>query len=1009
MQTYAQQATQHFYEWELLGRGYYHFNEPVVIAPPYRPFHHLTDYEVNNDDGIVPPWWKRIVKSISPEKQAQRQEKPSLQPQAFDDYDRKLVVLSLKARDEESIEPQIYHEWCAMVTATIPFCCFEIAATATSILIRLVVHQEDEPLLRSYLGSYLPHLLLERDTPLSMPFDLDQHIAIADCGLAQECMIPIHQAESFKRDPLQSIFSVFADLQESEGAVIQVITQRTNDPWAHDMRKSVSDGVGGSFFGNDSDMPRYAHEKTQHPLCAVVMRIAAQGHHQSRSNELASLLIEAVSLSSQSSNNALMALTNEGYVYDDHLYNLYHRTSNRLGMLLNTHELTTFLHFPQPSVITHVPLYDNKKTANAPFHARDNEYVIGINHHQGESCEVSLSNEMMMQHTHMIGSTGVGKSTLMAQMILANIEHGYGAALFDPHGDIVETVLKRIPEHRIPDVIIIDPADSDFPIGCNILHAQHEHERIVLSSDIVGAFQKQSSAWGDNMTTVLSQAVNTVLYSSDGGTLLELKKLLIEDDFRSSFLTTVDDPTILYFWHHEYPRLKKGITPLLTRIDTFLRPRVIRNMFAQKQGVDFGEAVGSNKIILMKLSQGLIGEHNSALLGTLFIAKLHQVILGRQRLPEHQRIPFFIYLDEAHNFLTNSISELLSGSRKYACGLVLAHQFLDQIEDVKIKKSLLANVYSRICFRLSYHDAKALEYDFASFNAEDFTHLKRGEAIIKLGTSADDANIETYPISDITEADAQRTTTTIINQSRNQYSQGRATVEAIVANMLNTKTSSKKPPPEPLKTTPQVEPPLGMAEPSVVPLDEATFEEEKKRYQEHQREQEVISRHEALKQLVRTIGLQRGFQVRLEQATTSGGRIDVCLHREDISIAIEISVANSVDYEVKNINKCFDEGFTTVMMISDDPVHLNNIKKACNATLNKKQIKSLIFLTPEELAATLDHKTQPKPSSKSKKIRGYRVKTNFTDVQNMSSDDKEQTIHNIILDSLKNKKPPSNE
>jgi len=390
---------------------------------------------------------------------------------------------------------------------------------------------------------------------------------------------------------------------------------------------------------------------------------------------------------------------------------------------------------------------------------------------------------MRLRHTHIIGSTGVGKSTLIANMIIEDMNSGNGCALFDPHGDIVEDILLRIPEHRKKDVIVIDPSDNEYSIGFNLLSATTESEKIVLSSDLVSSFKRHATAWGDNMSAVLSNAINTFLESDKGGTLIELKRFLLEDAFRKEFLLSVEDPSIHYYWNNEYYMVKKGIAPLLTRIDTFLRPKLIRYMLVQNEGVDFAECIKKKKIVLLKLSQGLIGEENSFLLGSLFLSKFNQAAQGRQALAKSQRHPYYIYLDEFQNFITPSITSILSGARKYGLGLVLAHQELAQIDDSKVLNSVISNPYIRMCFRLGDSDAKRLESGFSGFEQSDLQSLEIGKAIMRVGSSNNDFNITTSLLSQVS-SNSKNIREYIIQNTRDNYSKPKSELNEIIISLL---------------------------------------------------------------------------------------------------------------------------------------------------------------------------------------------------------------------------------
>ena len=229
------------------------------------------------------------------------------------------------------------------------------------------------------------------------------------------------------------------------------------------------------------------------------------------------------------------------------------------------------------------------------------------------------------------------------------------------------------------------------------------------------------------MNSVLGNAVLAILESTQGGSLHDLRRFLLEKEFRQTILQTVTDVSVLYYWQHEFPLLKTtSIGPILTRLDTFLRPKSIRNMVVQKKGLDFEALCNDNKIILCKLSQGLIGKENSYLLGSLILSKLHQAILRRQQ--QVTRNPFLMYLDEFQNFMTPSIKEMISGVRKYNVGLILSHQDLQQLqrEDGELLNSVLGNCNIRIVFRVGEPDAKRLQDGFTGFNHNDLQNLGRG-------------------------------------------------------------------------------------------------------------------------------------------------------------------------------------------------------------------------------------------------------------------------------------------
>ena len=484
--------------------------------------------------------------------------------------------------------------------------------------------------------------------------------------------------------------------------------------------RSVRDSWGEPFFADAPEMLPLAKEKIKRPLFAVVLRVVAQASSEDRAWEVAKNLVGSLTTTSQPESNALIPLTNDGYDDKAHFEDVLLRQSHRSGMLLNSAELTGIVHMPSPSVRASKLRGQERTTWAVPSVAVGHRFVLGENIHQGVATQVSLSTEQRLKHIHIIGATGTGKSTLLIRMIRQDLESGNGFAILDPNGDLIDAILERVPESRVEDVIFFDPADTEYPVGFNVLEARTEIERNVLASDLVAIFRRFATSWGDQMTTVLGHAVSAFLESKQAGTLIELRRFLIEKEYRQAFLRGVSDPAIVYFWEKEFPLLHGApLSSILTRLDIFLRPRLVRNVVGQSKGIDCEGIVNKKKVLLAKLAQGLIGEENAYLLGSLLISKLHKVVMGRQAGEAELRTPFFLYLDEFQHFTTPSMGTILGGARKFSMGLVLAHQDLRQLwtEDAKLANSVITNPGTRICFRLGDFDADKLKDGFAHFDA----------------------------------------------------------------------------------------------------------------------------------------------------------------------------------------------------------------------------------------------------------------------------------------------------
>ena len=998
-------ATIDFYQWEYLGRGYYHFATPVDIVPPYIPFKRKIHNDTTSiDDGRVPSLLTSLVNLFNSPPEEKPTEELTIKPTyLLVEEVPELTGFSLSFSNNYEVLQSVVSQFLNTLSFSYHPISFEILATFENIEIQIVCSSEDLLSLEVQLKAYFPNIMVTVIDPTEALFSISTDVAIADFGLNEEYMRPIMSVENFKIDPLTSVIATLEMLKEGETALIQTIFKGVSAPWSHDIISSVSDGKGGSFFVDSPEMLNCAKQKVSQPLFSVIHRVAVQGENDQRSKYLSTILAQNITSSTSSEYNKLIPLSNEGYKYDFHLYNVMHRSSNRFGFLLNTKELTTLVHYPNNSVVSEFLHTETRITRAVKKLYRNQKYILGSNTHKGVTHSVSVSDENKVRHTHITGVTGVGKSTLIANMIIDDINHGNGVFLFDPFGDITEHIIERVPSHRKEDVVLIDPSDTDFPIGFNLLHAPTELEKMVLSSDLVSAFKQHATAWGDNMTSVLSYAINTFLDSSQGGTLIELKRFLLEDKFRKQFLRSVAAPSIHYYWNNEYTQVKKRITPLLTRIDTFLRPTIIRHMLAQKSGIDFKECIEQKKIVLIKLPLGLIGEENSYLLASLFISKINQVALARQSLSEEQRHPFYVYIDEFQYYITPSISSILSGARKYGLGLIISHQDLGQIKDSSILNSVLSNPTIRICFRLGDTDAKKLADGFAHFDSQDLQSLNIGQAIMRVGSSNNDWNLDTKLLSEVDIHEAQEQRSEIVKNSRRKYATPKTEVQEILKNLLPKAPENIQQEIEVIPVAPSES--IEISKPT--PKSLSALDEQKESYLKETEEVQTQRTHVRLQLLIKNLALQQGYKVSIEEPTKKGGRVDVALLKGSQRIGVEVAITNSINYEVGNINKCFEDGYINVIVVSQSKIHLSNIKKKTKETLAKDLFVKVTFLLEHELADYFaQSSTKNTKKDTSKKVRGYRIKTNHVDINTSQKDEKKRSLNEILSQSIKKTRKP---
>ena len=777
--SHAEELTREFYRWEHKGRGWLQFGHPVGLEPPFRPFlRRLSSGDDFIDDGLRPTFFSslferatRVIDGAPPRIPFTQpeEEEPTPDPVTRGPLNELQILLPPDlATSNDAFLPFL---------TSLSLCCepltFELIGVPGKVTPQFSVHPDDDARILSQLKSFFPEIgVLRRHSFLSDAWAAagSADIVIGEFGLRCEFMCPLAKS---KIDPFVALIGVLSELRGNEAAVFQVLFQPVRHPWQDSVLAAVTDSEGGDFFINAPDLLKQTRQKLSRPLYAVVVRVAAKSGISGRAWEIMRNCAGALEIFSDPTANGLIPLRNNEYPAADHQIDLIRRQSRRCGMILNAEELVGFVHLPSTEVRSSNLSRLLKKSKTAPAIVLNRRgLVLGENEHMGNGATVALAPDRRVRHMHLIGASGTGKSTLLLKLIKQDLENGQGIAVLDPHGDLIDRILDMIPDNRINEVILFDPSDEEFSIGFNFLAAHSELEKDLLASDLVSVFQRLSTSWGDQMTAVLGNAISAILESSVGGTLLDLRRFLVQQDFRTSFLQTVQDDEVVYFWEREFPLLAgKPQAPLLTRLNTFLRPKRIRYMVGQKKSrLDFANIMDTGKIFLAKLSQGEIGEENTYLLGTLLVSKFHQMAISRQRLHESQRRDFWFYIDECHNFITPSMASLLSGVRKYRLGLILAHQELRQLKrNAEVASAVLANPFTRVCFRVGDEDARALADGFSFFEAADLQNLSVGEAVCRVERADFDFNLRVPPVSFVDSNVARAKREKIITFSRTQF------------------------------------------------------------------------------------------------------------------------------------------------------------------------------------------------------------------------------------------------
>ncbi|MCX6720695.1 MAG: type IV secretion system DNA-binding domain-containing protein [Candidatus Staskawiczbacteria bacterium] len=392
------------------------------------------------------------------------------------------------------------------------------------------------------------------------------------------------------------------------------------------------------------------------------------------------------------------------------------------------------------------------------------------------------------QHMYVIGKTGSGKTAFLKNMALQDIQNGQGLAIIDPHGEFVEEVLDNIPPHRINDVVYFNPADMEFPVSFNIMDVADPKYKHLIASGLIGIFTKiWANVWSARMEYILANCILALL-DTPGTTLLGIPRMLVDRDYRQKIINNLKDPVVKSFWVNEYEEWEsryrnEAIAPVQNKVGQFLNVSFVRNIVGQaKNTIDIEDIMNNQKILLVNVSKGRIGEDNSAILGAMLITKIQLSAMERVRIPEDERKDFYMYVDEFQNFATDSFVNILSEARKYRLDLIIAHQYIGQLvtdTSTAVRDAVFGNVGTMITFRVGAADAEFLEQEYMpEFLQNDLIRLPNYNVYLKLmidGIASRPFSAKTIAPAPTVKDDKKRTE--IIKISRSKYAHTLRSVE----------------------------------------------------------------------------------------------------------------------------------------------------------------------------------------------------------------------------------------
>lgn len=674
-----------------------------------------------------------------------------------------------------------------------------------------------------------PHAQIEETDDYNI-FTPNGQVAAAYLKLAKDSLYPLKNFKRFEVDPLEVLTGALAKVPDGSAAAIQYVVRPAEGGWrrraagvAVEMQKgkSIKEAISAhaakhSFFAmfktvsgtkkkegesqpetrtlsaGEQEAQKLIQEKASEAGLEINIRVIATANTKEQADIYLNDIVQGFNqYHYYEFGNTInsTAPKNSGSIARNFIYRSFDPSSTAI---LSASEMASVFHFPLPTSETPNIRWLTSRKAVPPANLPNEGTIMGKVLYRGVETMVRVKRADRRRHVYIVGRSGVGKSELMKNMAKQDIENGEGVCIIDPHGDFVEDILGIIPKHRVDDVIVFDPSDTDRPVGLNMLEAVTEHEMDFATQEMIAIFYKlvtDPSMIGPMFEHYMRNAMLTLMSDQEHpGTIVEIPRILTDKPYQDLKLKTVTDPIIRAFWEKELPQTSsstKGemLPYLVSKIGRFIENSMMRNIIGQeKSGFDLREVMDGKKILLANLAKGKIGEMNSNLLGLILVSKIQMAAMRRADEPDQEkRQDFYLYIDEFQNFITDSIATILSEARKYRLDLVMAHQYLGQLvqgSDTKVRDAVLGNAGTMAVFRIGVEDAEVLAKEFApTFNEYDLINTEKYTAYVKL--LVDNAGTRPFNMNAPSPFESNRELAAMIKElSRLKYGRDKATVEA---------------------------------------------------------------------------------------------------------------------------------------------------------------------------------------------------------------------------------------
>lgn len=570
---------------------------------------------------------------------------------------------------------------------------------------------------------------------------------------------PLKTYHDFKDvDPLVTVLSSLSNAQPQDCVLIQHVVSPSNNFWKYQAYGALNRlkehkpemALADAISQNSGSAKRLIEKKLNCQNLKTAMKILAIANNPQRAKLILETIATAYNSISQSESNELK-LKKIHFCKNNFLNTIKKRSFWRhKSQHLSVEELATLYHLPNNKLSVVPNIAWGKKLLgevpeNLPVVSKDsdldtkkNTNVFAQTVYKNNNIKYGLKRTDRRRHMYVIGKTGTGKSTLLANMAINDLKNNEGLCVVDPHGDLVETLLDYIPSHRINDVIYFNPADTQRTVQINLFEEGSIEHRELIASGIVSIFKKlYGYSWGPRLEYILRNSLLTLL-KTDNAKLSDVLSLLTNQKYRQKMIDHLDDPILKSFWVDEYNCMQErqrteSISSILNKVGQFVSSPLVRNVVnTSKSSFSIEQAMNEGKIVLANLSQGKLGEDNATLIGAMLITKIQLAAMSRVQIAEDLRKDFYLYVDEFQNFATESFVKILSEARKYKLNLILANQYIAQIPE-DVQKAIFGNCGTIVSFVMGADDAGLFTKEYGEkYTSEDLVSLDRHQVINKI-------------------------------------------------------------------------------------------------------------------------------------------------------------------------------------------------------------------------------------------------------------------------------------